>query len=345
MDTIKLGSTGLTVSRTGFGCLPMQRVSFDEAKELLLYAFEHGVTFFDTARGYTDSEAKLGYAFSGMREKIVIATKSGAKTGAALEADLETSLKELGTDYIDVYQFHNTPFVPMPGGADGLYDAALRAKAAGKIRHIGITSHSLARATQAVESGLFETLQFPFNHLSTAGEIALVKLCREKNVGFICMKGMSGGLVTNARIPFAYIRQFENAVPIWGIQRMREIEEFIAYSENPPMLTDALLAEIEKDRKELSGAFCRGCGYCLPCPVGIPIQMANRMRELLARSPSDNWLSPMWREGMEKIEDCTKCGACEKKCPYGLKPFETLPTQLAAYRAFIAQADASWSHT
>jgi len=151
---------------------------------------------------------------------------------------------------------------------------------------------------------------------------------------------MSGGLVTNARLPFAYIRQFENAVPIWGVQRMGEIEEFVALSENPPALTDELLAGIERDRRELAGAFCRGCGYCLPCPAGIPINMANRMRELLLRSPSENFLSPAWREDMEKIEDCTHCGACAKKCPYGLIPYETLPAQLAYYRAFLARGGA-----
>lgn len=342
MDTIRLGKTGLTVTRTGFGCLPIQRVSFAEAKALLRYAYNHGINFFDTARGYTDSEEKLGSAMEDVRHNIVIATKSGARTGTDLEADLAKSLRLLKTDYIDIYQFHNPPFVPRPGGADGLYDAALRAKAEGKIRHVGITSHAIERAVEAVESGLFETLQFPFNHLSTEKEIALVHLCAENDVGFICMKGMSGGLVTNARIPFAYIRQFENAVPIWGVQRMGEIEEFIALSENPPALSAELRAGIEEDRRALAGAFCRGCGYCLPCPVGIPIQMANRMRELLARSPSENWLTPAWRAGMEKIEDCTKCGACAKKCPYGLKPYETLPAQLAFYRAFVAQAEATW---
>jgi aryl-alcohol dehydrogenase-like predicted oxidoreductase len=340
MDYTKLGRTGLEVSRTAFGCLPIQRVSFDEARTLLRFAYDHGINFYDTARSYSDSEEKLGYALSDVRENIVIATKTGASTGAELEAHLSQSLKNLRTDYIDIYQFHNPSFVPMPGGADGLYDAALRAKAAGKIRHIGITSHSLERALQAVESGLYDALQFPFNHLSTPGEIALVELCAEKNVGFICMKGMSGGLVTNARLPFAFIRQYEIAVPIWGIQRMREIEEFIALSENPPALTEAFFEGIKADRAALAGAFCRGCGYCLPCPAGIPIHMANRMRELLTRSPSQGWLSPVWQEGMEKIEDCTTCGACEKKCPYGLKPYETLPAQLAFYRAFSEKSAA-----
>lgn len=156
-------------------------------------------------------------------------------------------------------------------------------------------------------------------------------------MGFICMKGMSGGLVTNAKLPFAFIRQYEVAVPIWGIQRMGELEEFLAYSDNPPALTDELRAEIETDRRELAGAFCRGCGYCLPCPAEIPIQNANRMRELLTRSPYRNLLTPAWRADMEKIADCVQCGACATRCPYGLRPFESLPAQLSFYRAFYAE--------
>ena len=337
MEKIRFGSTGLMVTRTAMGCLPIQRVDFDTAKAILRRAYDGGINFFDTARAYSDSEEKIGYAMADVREHIVIATKSGAQTGEEMKAQLETSLKNMKTDYIDIYQFHNPSFLPVPGGADGLYEAALEAKREGKIRHIGITNHSIELAQKAVESGLYETLQYPFNHLSTSEEIALVKRCAEKDVGFICMKGMSGGLVTNARIPFAFIRQFENAVPIWGVQRLSEIDEFIDLENNPPSLTPQMLAEIEKDRRELAGAFCRGCGYCLPCPAGIPINNANRMRELLTRSPYKNWITAQWREGMEKIEDCTHCGACAKKCPYGLKPFETLPDQLKFYREFVKE--------
>ena len=337
MEKVMLGKTGLMVTRTAMGCLPIQRVDFDTARDILLRAYEGGINFFDTARAYSDSEEKIGYALSHVRENIVIATKSGARTGAEMEAQLETSLKNLKTDYIDIYQFHNAANPPVPGGEDGLYDAAMRAKAAGKIRHIGITCHSIDSAFKAVESGLFETLQYPFNHLCTQREIELVNLCREKNVGFICMKGMSGGLITNARIPFAFIRQFENAVPIWGVQRISEIEEFLKYAEHPPELTAEMQAEIEKDRTELKGAFCRSCGYCMPCPVGIPINNANRMKELLTRSPSRNWLTPQWQEGMEKIDQCIHCGQCAKRCPYGLKPYETLPAQLKFYREFVKE--------
>ncbi|MGI6238018.1 MAG: aldo/keto reductase [Christensenellales bacterium] len=334
MERIRFGKTERMVARTGFGCLPIQRVDFDAARAMLRRAYEAGINLFDTARAYSDSEEKLGYALHDVRSEIIIATKTGARTGAELEAQLETSLKNLKTDYIDIYQFHNPSFLPQPGGDDGLYDAALRAKAAGKIRHIGITNHSIELAFQAVESGLYETLQFPFNHLSTKREIELVERCAQADIGFLCMKGMSGGLVTNAKLPFSFIRQYEIALPIWGVQRMEELEEFIEYEKNPPAITDELMREIEADRRALSGAFCRGCGYCLPCPVEIPIQNANRMRELLLRSPAQNWLTHEWRAGMERIEDCTHCGLCETRCPYGLKPYETMPAQLEFYRAF-----------
>lgn len=335
MQHFILGRTGVEVSRTGFGALPIQRVGFDEAAALLNRALDGGVSYIDTARAYTDSEEKIGRAIAHRRDEFTLATKSHAKTAAALEVDLETSLRLLNTDHIDVYQFHNPPFVPVPGGEDGLYDAAVKAREAGKIRFIGISQHSIDRAFEAVNSGLYDTLQYPFNHLATEREIELVKLCREKNVGFVCMKALSGGLVTNARIAFAYLSQYDNLVPIWGIQQMRELEEILAYSENPPALDDETRRQIEADRRELVGAFCRSCGYCLPCPAGIPIHNANRMRQLLERSPWRNWVTPEWQAGMARIEDCIHCGACAKRCPYGLKPYETLPAQLAFYREFV----------
>ena len=239
-----------------------------------------------------------------------------------------------------ILQFHNPGFVPRPGGEDGLYDAAVEAKKQGKIRFISITNHLIDRAFEAVESGLYDTLQFPFNHLATDREVELVRLCKEKNVGFIAMKALSGGLVTDAELPFTYIRTFDNVVPIWGFQRMPELEQLLALSENPPALDADLQARIEKDRSELVGAFCRGCGYCLPCPAEIPINNANRMEQLLTRSPYKSWITPMWQEMMGRIDNCIQCGACATRCPYGLKPFETLPHHLEFYRNFVkAHAD------
>ncbi len=335
MDKFIFGHTGLEISRTGFGMLPLQRISFDDARALLRRAYDAGVTFFDTARAYSDSEEKFGYSLADVRKNLVLATKTGAKNADEFWKHLETTLKNCRTDWVDIYQFHNPGFVPVPGGEDGLYDAALEAKKQGKIRFISITQHSIDRAFEAVNSGLYDTLQYPFNHLASDRDIELVRLCEEKGVGFIAMKALSGGLVTDAELPFAYIRQFENVVPIWGFQRMGELEQVLGFSENPPALDDALKARIEKDRKELVGAFCRSCGYCLPCPANIPIQNANRMEQLLTRSPYKNWITPEWQEAMERIEDCTKCGACAKRCPYELKPFETMPQQLKFYREFV----------
>ena len=335
MQQFTLGRTNLTVSRTGFGALPIQRIPYEEAEALLNRALDGGISYFDSARAYTDSEEKIGRAISRRRGEFTLATKTHAKTAEGFRQDLETSLRLLNTDHIDVYQFHNPPFVPVPGGEDGLYDAAVKARDQGKIRFIGISQHSIDRAYEAVNSGLYDTLQYPFNHLATDREVALVKLCREKDVGFVCMKALSGGLVTNARIPFAYLSQFDGIVPIWGFQHMHELEEVLGYAENPPELDEATRQLIEADRRELVGAFCRSCGYCLPCPAGIPIHNANRMRQLLERSPWRNWVTPQWQADMEKIENCIHCGACAKRCPYGLKPYETLPTQLAFYREFV----------
>ena len=340
MRKIRLGKTGLSVTKTSFGALPIQRLTVEDAADILRAARDAGVNYFDTARAYSDSEHKLSVAFAGLpRDQVIIATKTGAKNAEIMRTHLAESLSTLGTAYIDVYQFHNPPFIPKPGGEDGLYDAASAARDAGQIRFIGITQHSLEGAFQAVESGLYDVLQYPFNHLATEREIALVRLCAEKNIGFVAMKAMSGGLITDAAIPFAYISTFENVVPIWGIQRKSELEQFIRLEAELPQIDDAMRKRIEKDRRELAGAFCRSCGYCLPCPADIPIPMANRITQLLTRSPSAQWLTDEWRKNMEKVEQCMHCGLCESRCPYNLKPYETMPDQLRFYRESAKKFD------
>ena len=214
-----------------------------------------------------------------------------------------------------MYQFHNPPFVPVPGGEDGLYDAAMKAREEGKIRFIGISQHSIDRAFEAVNSGLYDTLQYPFNHLATDREIELVKLCGEKNVGFVCMKALSGGLVTNARSPFAYLPS--STCAHLGHSAHSRAGGDTGLLRNPPELDEATQKLIEADRRELVGSFCRSCGYCLPCPAGIPIHNANRMRQLLERSPWRNWVTPQWQADMEKIENCIHCGACASAVPTG----------------------------
>lgn len=334
MQTMVLGSTGITVNRNGFGALPIQRVSVEEAGRLLRKAFDNGIRFFDTARSYSDSEMKIGLALADVRDEIYIATKTPSTTVEGFWKDLETSLTLLKTDYIDIYQFHNPAFCPKPGDGTGLYEAMLEAKAQGKIRHIGITNHRLAVAQEAVESGLYETLQFPFSYLASEKDEALVRLCAEKNVGFICMKALSGGLITRSDAAYVYLAQFENTLPIWGIQRESELDEFLSYQENPPHMTADITAFVAQERVALAGDFCRGCGYCMPCPKGIEINQCARMSLLLRRSPSANWLTPSWQEKMEKIEDCIYCGQCMKRCPYGLHTPELLRKNLEDYRTF-----------
>lgn len=336
MEKVTLGSTGITVNKNGFGALPIQRISKESAKYLIRKAYDAGITFFDTARYYSDSEEKLGEALKGIRENVFVATKTGAQTAEVFWNDLETSLKKLQTDYIDIYQFHNPAFVPKQGGEDGLYDAILEAKKQGKIRHIGITNHRLSIANEAIESGLYETLQFPFCYLATDKDIELVKKCKDKDMGFIAMKAMSGGLITNSKAAYAYLSQFDNVLPIWGVQREKELDEFIEYIDNPPVMTGDIKALIDKDRNELLGEFCRGCGYCMPCPVGIEINNAARMSLMLRRAPSSGWLSDEWQKKMKLIEDCLHCGKCKGKCPYSLDTPTLLEKNYEDYKRVLA---------
>ncbi|MBP5281923.1 MAG: aldo/keto reductase [Lachnospiraceae bacterium] len=333
---VKLGQTGIEVEKNAFGALPVQRVQTEDAVKLLRKAYDGGMRFFDTARFYTDSEEKLGQAFEGMREKIYIATKTGATTVEGFWRDLGISLGNLKTDYVDLYQFHNPSFCPKPGDGSGLYEAMLEAKEKGMVRHIGITNHRLNVAWEAIESGLYETLQFPFCYLATEKDIELVKACKEKNMGFIAMKALSGGLITNSAAAYAYLAQYDNVLPIWGIQRESELEEFLSYIENPPVMNEALKAVIEKDRAELLGEFCRGCGYCMPCPVGIEINNSARMSLMLRRAPSAGWLSKEWQEKMKRIEYCLHCGKCKGKCPYGLDTPTLLEKNYQDYKEILA---------
>jgi aryl-alcohol dehydrogenase-like predicted oxidoreductase len=330
------GRTGLTVGRTGFGCIPIQRISYEESTSLLQHAFDHGVTLYDTANAYTTSEERIGAALHHVRGNIVICTKSGSLSPDKLMENIENSLRMLRTDYIDVLQFHNPPFVPRPGEKDGLYDCVLKAKTQGKIRYIGITSHSKDRAREAVLSDLYDTLQYPLSYLSTDEELALAALCRVHNIGLIAMKGLCGGLITNAKAAFAFLWQYDNIIPIWGMQKITELDEFLSYEKEPPSLDRALQKAIEADKTELSGNFCRCCGYCLPCPAGIPINNAARITFLARRAVKEYWLSKEWQDNMRLIDNCTNCGHCKEHCPYGLDTPTLLKRQQKEFFKMVA---------
>lgn len=336
MRQITLGKTGITVPQNGFGALPVQRVCLEEAVKLLRRAYEGGMRFFDTARAYSDSEEKLGAAFEGMRDKIFIASKTGAKTPEEFWKHLETSLHNLKTDYLDLYQFHCADQCYVPGDGTGMYECMLEAKKQGKIRHIGITAHKLNIAKESIACGYYETLQFPFSYLSSEKELGLVKGCKEADMGFIAMKGLAGGLINRSQAAMAYMAQFDNVLPIWGIQRETELEEWLGYMENTPELTQELSDYIEQERKELTGDFCRGCGYCMPCPAGIMINQCARMSLMLRRAPSKSWLTEEMQAEMKKIEGCLECGQCMGKCPYELNTPQLLKKNYEDYKKVLA---------
>lgn len=336
MSNITLGKTGITVNKNGFGALPIQRVSKETAIHLFRKAYDQGITFFDTARGYSDSEEKLGEALKEIREQVYVATKTKSCTVEGFWKDLNESLNKLQTDYIDIYQFHNIDFCPRQGDGSGLYEAMLEAKEQGKIRHIGITNHQLKLAWEAVESGLYETLQFPFSYLSTKKDIELVRACEQAGMGFIAMKALSGGLITNSAAAYAYLDQYDHVLPIWGIQRENELDEFLSYIQNTPVMTEEISQLIESDRNELSGEFCRGCGYCMPCPAGIEINICARMSLLIRRSPSVGHLTEKSQNMMAKIADCLHCGQCSGNCPYKLDTPALLEKNYKDYQEILA---------
>ncbi len=336
MRQITLGITGITTCQNAFGALPIQRVSMEEAVKILRKAYEGGMTFFDTARAYSDSEEKVGEAFEGLGDKIFIATKTMAKTPEEFWKQLETSLKNLRRESIDIYQFHCVSQCYRPGDGTGMYECMQEAKAQGKIRHIGVTAHKLSVAEECVKSGLYETLQFPFSYLSSEKEVALVNSCKEAGMGFIAMKALAGGLIHDSKAAMGYISQFDNVLPIWGVQRMEELLEWLAFMEGTPEYTEEIREYVEKEREDLAGEFCRGCGYCMPCPAGIQINNCARMSLMLRRAPSKAWLTEEMQGEMKKIENCLNCGQCRKRCPYELNTPELLKKNYEDYKRVLA---------
>ncbi len=315
-----LGKTGLKISRMGFGGIPIQRIDAAGTVKLMHWLSDRGVNYIDTARGYTVSEEYLGEALEGIREKFVIASKSMSRTKETMAADIDISLKNLRTDYIDLYQIHNaTPAdvekVIAPGGA---LEALQEAKAAGKIGHIGITAHSLDTFKLAVEMPWVETIMFPYNIVETQGD-ELIRKCAEKNIGFIAMKPLAGGAIEDAALALRFLCANENVtVVIPGMAEIKEAEQNLAAVENTAPLTEEELAAMDAVRKDLGTHFCRRCNYCAPCAAGISIPGVFLMEGYLSRYGLADW-AKMRYEGMGKTaSDCIECGICETRCPYQL---------------------------
>lgn len=334
MHQVRLGKTELMVSAVGLGGIPIQRSTEEEAVEVIRCCSDLGVNFIDTANMYGNSEERIGRAITGRREGLILATKSHAREGPQLRQHLELSLKQLRVDYIDLYQLHcvsNFEDYEKSLAAGGPLDVVREAQAVGQVGHIGITCHSMEVALEATKSGLFETMMFPFNFVSNEAAEKLIPLAREHDVGFIVMKPMGGGLLEKAPIAFKYLRRFPDTVPIVGIEKAEEIEEIVAIMEGNPQMTPAEEAEMERLRAQLGTRFCRRCGYCQPCPEGVPIQMMMILESMMKRLPAESFFPEWGTEIVPQAENCVQCGECEEKCPYHLPIREMMEEHLALF--------------
>ena len=315
-----LGKTGLKISRLGFGGIPIQRIDAEGTKVLVHQMLEAGINYIDTARGYTVSEEFLGYALEGIRDKFVIATKSMSRTREAMAADIEISLKNLRTDYIDLYQIHNaTPEqleqVMAPGGA---LEALQEAKAAGKIGHIGLTAHSLETFKLALNLDWVETFMFPYNIVETQAE-KLIAECAKRNIGFIDMKPLAGGAIEDATLALRYICANDAVtVVIPGMAEVRELEQNLAAVNDTAPITNEEKAAFLEVRNQLGTNFCRRCNYCQPCAAGINISGCFLFDGYLQRYGLGEWAKGRYDAMPKHASDCIGCGACEARCPYNL---------------------------
>ena len=326
MEYTNLGNTGLKVSRLGFGGIPIQRITQEEATALIRKLPEYGINYIDTARGYTVSEEYLGIAMEGIRDKFVLATKSMARTREAMEKDIETSLKNLRTDHIDLYQVHIAPPAQMKivTGEGGALEALLEAKAAGKIGHIGITAHEIGTFEMGLEMDWVETIMFPYNFVELQAA-DLIRKCAEKGKGFICMKPLAGGAIENAPLAMRFIASNKDiTVNIPGMANEDELKQNVAAACDPAPLSEDDLKEVQNIRDTLGNQFCRRCNYCQPCTMGINISFCFTINGYLTRYGLKDWAIGRYKGMAVEPNACIECGMCESRCPYHLPIIEML---------------------
>ena len=347
MKQVRLGKTGLMVSELGFGGIPIQRRTEQEAIDVVRHCLDAGITFVDTANGYTTSEERVGKAIAGRREQVVLATKSHGVDAETYRAEMELSFRRLAVDYIDIFQFHNISTeeqfdkVTAPGGP---LDVAREAQSAGRIGHIGVTSHKLDMALKLVPTGLFETLMFPFNFITSEPAEELVPLCKQHDVGFIAMKPIGGGLLEDVNLAFKWLRQYPDVLPLVGIQSNAEIDEISGVIADREPLTQAQWADIKRLQDELGTRFCRGCDYCQPCQQEIRISTMLRLRSFARRMHTDRTYGDWGQSQVATAETCSDCGECEARCPYELPIREMMRDNIAWYHEQLA-LHAAGAHT
>jgi predicted aldo/keto reductase-like oxidoreductase len=339
MKTMKLGKTGLEVSRVGFGGIPIQRPSEDEAIRVLQRALDLGFNFIDTSVGYGTSESRIGEALEGKREEVILATKGGWRDKEIVRGSLAMSLKQLKTDYIDVWQFHNVSSLEAYHSlfrSNGPMEAALEALSEDTILHLGISSHSLEVVREAVVSDQFETIQFPFNFVYDDAAKELIPLAKEHEVGFIGMKPFAGGMIPKANLALKYILQFETVLPDPGIETIEQVEEIVGLLEAPLDISANEHAEMELIRTELGTKFCRQCGYCQPCPNGVSISLIMIAPIMWKLWPRESLTSSWYKNAIESGSRCVQCGECEDKCPYQLPIREMIRNNLVSYEEALS---------
>lgn len=340
MKYIKLGGTGLVVSKTAIGTVPIQRLDTADSVSLMRSAYEGGISYFDTSDNYTGSEEKLGAALKDVREKVIISTKVSTTGYEKAKEGIQQSLKRLNTSYIDIIQLHNPSVVPVENDPVSAYAALVEAKNQGYVRHIGFTNHDLQRAIEAAKSGLFETIQYPLNYLSGEKDEELIRLCAEKNIGLIAMKPFAGGMIKDPELTFMYFRAHENVVPIYGIQRMSELTVLLELEQNPPEPDEHMRQWIEQGRKNFAGLFCRGCDRCAKvCPQNIRVGYASRIGDFFYRNPVGKYLTYQWFEEMQRVPACTGCGECTRSCPFGLDLREAIQKNHAVFMDFWSRKE------
>jgi predicted aldo/keto reductase-like oxidoreductase len=333
MRYVIFGKTGLMVSELGFGGIPLIRLQEDSAVAVLRRAYEKGITLYDTANMYLDSEEKIGTAFSGIRSKVVIASKSIRRDAAGMTKHIEKSLERLKTDYIDLYQLHQVSAEKDWNAImaqNGAMQALLQARDQGKIRHIGATSHSLEMALKLVKTDLFSSIQFPFNFIEIAAKDELHAAARERNMGILAMKPFAGGMIDNADVAFKFLRQHPDVIPIPGFDSVEAVDQVTAFYESENETTPKDVELMDRYRAELGKQFCRRCEYCQPCPNGVLITPAMGYR-VIANRMSPSVAVEFSRLSMESVLKCDSCGVCLEKCPYHLPIPDMLKTYYDLY--------------
>jgi len=339
MRYVKLGKTGLEVSEVGFGAIPIIRLPVVDAVTVLRRAYDSGITLFDTANVYLDSEEKIGLALESVRDRLVIASKTLKRDRAGAEADIDLSLRRLRTDYIDLFQIHQVSLeldYQAMTGPNGALEAVYRAKEAGKIRHIGVTSHSIEMAARLVESGLFSTIQFPFNFIESRPVEDLHPAARKEEMGILAMKPFGGGALDNGELCFKFLRQFRDVIPLAGFDAVEQVDQIAAIYKTENEVFPEDLDAMDRYRKELGQRFCRRCEYCQPCEQGVMITPAMNY-PIIARRMSGAKAAGFSAKAMETVRNCTECGECIKRCPYNLPIPEMLKENLALYEEHAAK--------